>query len=79
MVTRAEPVQISSDPFPYVYVIIKTTADRKVIYPADNFGTLVGEDLSCTVILALWAFDRLAVVCWDIHVYCLERIWDTFG
>ncbi len=34
--------------------------------PADNFGTVVGEDPTLYEILALWAVNGLSIVCWDV-------------
>ena len=33
--------------------------------PEDNFGTVVGENLSCYGILPLWAVNGLSIVCWE--------------
>ena len=49
--------------------------------PRDNFGTVVGEDPTPYVILALWAVNGLSIVCWggllqikDILNWSLTRI-----
>ena len=36
--------------------------------PADNFGTVVGKNPDCYVILALRAVYVLSIVCWDISL-----------
>ncbi len=33
----------------------------------DNFGVVVGENLSCYGILPLWAVNGLSIVCW-VHL-----------
>ncbi len=34
------------------------------MYPVDNFGTVVGENLTRYGILALWAVNSLSIVYW---------------
>ncbi len=36
------------------------------MYPVDNFGTVVGENLTPYGILALWAVNGLSIVYWVI-------------
>ncbi len=42
-------------------------------FPVDNFGTLVGENLSCYGILSLWAVNGLSIVYW-VSDYTLVKL-----
>ncbi len=40
------------------------TDSKKMTDPADNLGTVVGENPSCYGILPLWGVNGLSIVCW---------------
>ncbi len=51
----------------------------KLPLPGDNFGTVVGEDLTPFVILASWAVNGLSIVCWPCLHLLTSHVPQTTG